>query len=150
MGYIEKKGAINMKCTFFGHSDTPKEIEETLRKTIIELIENKGVNTFYVGTHGNFDAMVYKILCDAEREYGIKFFVVLPCVPTNSKYKDYDNTIVPQGIEKISPRFGIDYRNKWMIKNSDYVITYVARPFGGASKFEEYAKKQEKAVMNIA
>ena len=38
-----------MVCTFFGHKDTPKEIEPTLRSTLIDLIENKNVNVFYVG-----------------------------------------------------------------------------------------------------
>ena len=37
-----------MVCTFFGHKDTPKEIEPTLRSTLIDLIENKNVNVFYV------------------------------------------------------------------------------------------------------
>ena len=32
-----------MVCTFFGHKDTPKEIEPTLRSTLIDLIENKNV-----------------------------------------------------------------------------------------------------------
>ena len=38
-----------MVCTFFGHKDTPKEIEPTLRSALIELIENKNVTVFYVG-----------------------------------------------------------------------------------------------------
>lgn len=38
-------------CTFFGHSDTPKEIEPTLMSTLIDLIENKNVLKFYIGKH---------------------------------------------------------------------------------------------------
>ena len=47
-----------LTCTFFGHKDTPKEIEPTLRSTLVDLIENKNVLKFYVGNHGNFDYMV--------------------------------------------------------------------------------------------
>lgn len=136
-----------MKCTFFGHGDAPEEIRGKLKETIVDLIENKGVDTFYVGTHGNFDNMAYKALM--EEKHRVTIFVVLPCVIASSKYAAYENTIVPEGLEKVPPRFGIDYRNKWMVKQSDFVIAYVKRPFGGAAKFEEYAKKQKKIVVNI-
>lgn len=51
-----------MVCTFFGHKDTPKEIEPTLRSTLIDLIENKNVNVFYVGNNGNFDTIYYLLV----------------------------------------------------------------------------------------
>ena len=51
-----------MTATFFGHKDTPKEIEPTLRTTLVDLIENKNVTVFYVGNNGNFDAMVRRQL----------------------------------------------------------------------------------------
>ncbi len=39
-----------MTVTFFGHRDAPKEIEPTLRTTLIDLIENRNATDFYVGT----------------------------------------------------------------------------------------------------
>ena len=45
-------------CTFFGHRDTPKKIEPILKSTLIDLIENKKVDLFYIGNQGNFDYMV--------------------------------------------------------------------------------------------
>ena len=44
-----------MICTFFGHKDTPKEIEPVLQASIIDLIENHGADEFYVGNNGSFD-----------------------------------------------------------------------------------------------
>lgn len=137
-----------MRCTFFGHSDTPQEKRETLKAVIIDLVKNNGVDTFYVGNHGNFDKMAYKILCELSDVYNIKFFVVLSCVPIKES-NGLKNTIVPEGIENVPPRFGIVYRNKWMINNSDYVVTYVNRSFGGAAKFKEYAEKKKRIVINV-
>ena len=48
-----------MTCTFFGHRYVPQKIEPTLRSTLIDLIENHGVDLFYVGNHGEFS-----VLCD--------------------------------------------------------------------------------------
>ena len=122
-----------MVCTFFGHKDTPKEIEPTLRSTLIDLIENKNVTTFYVGNNGNFDTMVRRQLEDLSHTYPITYNVVLAYLPTKkSAYDDYTNTILPEGIETIPKRFAISWRNKWMIQQSDVVVTYVARTYGGA------------------
>ena len=37
-----------MVCTFFGHKDAPNSIESVLFKTITDIIENMGVNKFFV------------------------------------------------------------------------------------------------------
>ena len=70
-----------MVCTFFGHRQVSKEIEPTLRSALVDLIENKGVNRFYVGNHGGFDAMVQRMLKELAASYPIKFYVVLAYLP---------------------------------------------------------------------
>lgn len=138
-----------MTCTFFGHRDTPKEKEPILKSTLINLIEKKSVDTFYVGNNGSFDKMVYSVLSELSYEYPIKFFIVLSRLP-KSETECSEYTVLPDGIEAVPPRFAITYRNKWMIEHSDYVIAYVNRPWGGASKFTELSQKKKKAVINIA
>ena len=62
---------MNYAATFFGHKDTPKEAEPTLRATLLDLIINKNVSVFYVGNNGNFDAMVRNQLKDLSVIYPI-------------------------------------------------------------------------------
>ena len=137
-----------MVCTFFGHRDTPKEIEPALRLTLIDLIENKNATVFYVGNHGNFDAMVRCQLEDLLKTYPIKYYVVLAYMPGKNTEPD-EHSILPEGIETVPRRFAISYRNKWMIKKSDIVVTYVTRKWGGASQFADNAKAANKVVINI-
>ena len=140
-----------MVCTFFGHKDTPKEIEPTLRSTLIDLIENKNVTVFYVGNNGNFDTMVRRQLEDLSNTYSITYNVVLAYLPAKkSEYDDYTNTILPEGIETVHKRFAISWRNKWMIQQSDVVVTYVTHNFGGAAQFKEMAEKQGKTVIELS
>ena len=140
-----------MTVTFFGHKDTPKEIEPTLRTTLVDLIENKNVTVFYVGNNGNFDTMVRRQLEDLSHTYAITYSVVLAYLPTKkSEYDDYTNTILPEGIETAPKRFAISYRNKWMIQHSDVVVTYVTHSFGGAAQFKEIAVKQGKTVIELS
>ena len=139
-----------MTVAFFGHKDTPKEIEPTLRSTLIDLIENKNINVFYVGNNGNFDTMVRRQLEDLSQTYPITYSVVLAYLPTKkSEYDDYTNTIYPEGIETIPKRFAISYRNKWMIRQSDVVVTYVTHTHGGAWQFKAMAERQGKTVIEL-
>ena len=140
-----------MTVTFFGHKDTPKNIEPALRSTLIDLIENKNVTVFYVGNNGNFDTMVRRQLEDLSNTYSITYNVVLAYLPAKkSEYDDYTNTILPEGIETVHKRFAISWRNKWMIQQSDVVVTYVTHNFGGAAQFKAMAERQGKTVIELS
>ena len=140
-----------MTVTFFGHKDTPKEIEPTLRTTLVDLIENHDATKFYVGNNGNFDTMVRRQLENLSQTYPITYNIVLAYLPTKkSEYDDYTNTILPEGIETAPKRFAISYRNKWMLEQSDAVVTYVTHSFGGAAQFKEIAVKQGKTVIELS
>ena len=140
-----------MTVTFFGHKDTPKEIEPTLRTTLVDLIENHGATEFYVGNNGNFDTMVRRQLEDLSQTYPITYNVVLAYLPTKkSEYDDYTNTIYPEGIETVPKRFAISYRNKWMIQQADAVVTYVTHTYGGAWQFKVIAQRQGKMVIELS
>ena len=135
--------------TFFGHRDTPKEIESALRLTLIDLIKNKNATVFYVGNHGSFDAMVRRQLEDLSKTYPIKYYVVFAYMPSKNDNPD-EHSILPEGIETVPRRFAINYRNKWMLNKSDIVVTYVTRNFGGAWEFQQMAEKQEKNLISIS
>ena len=140
-----------MVCTFFGHKDTPKEIEPTLRSTLIDLIENKNVTVFYVGNNGNFDTMVRHQLEDLSHIYPITYSVVLAYLPTEkNKYDDLTHTIYPEGLETVPKRFAISWRNKWMIQQSDIVVTYVTHNFGGAWHFKALAERKNKTLIELS
>lgn len=141
-------------CTFFGHRDTPKEIEPILRSTLIDLIENKNVDLFYVGNHGNFDSMIRKNIKLLRVDYPhINYFVVLAYMTsknTEFNYEDYSDTIYPYGQENTPPQYAIIKRNKWMIDKADYVVVYVKHTFGNAAKFKEISEKKGKKTLNLA
>ena len=140
-----------MTVTFFGHKDTPKNIEPTLRTTLVDLIENHDATEFYVGNNGNFDTMVRRQLENLSQTYPITYNIVLAYIPTKkSEYDSFTNTLLPEGIETIPKRFAISYRNKWMVEQSDVVVTYVTHSFGGAAQFKEMAERQGKTVIELS
>ena len=140
-------------CTFFGHHDCPSSIKPKLREVLIDLIENRDVDMFYVGQQGAFDGIVRSVLKELVSVYPyIRYAVVLERLPTKRNEfdtRDYSDTMLPEGIETVHPRFAISWRNKWMIKQSDYVVTYITHSWGGAAQFAELAEKQKKIIVPL-
>lgn len=137
------------RCTFFGHRDCPSSIRGVLSAEIERLIDEKGANTFYVGTQGNFDRIAYAALVELRKRYqDIKIYRVLAYMPKPSE-ADSADTIVPEGIENTHPRYAVIKRNNWMIDRSEYVICYVTHPTGGAYQAVERAKKKGKIMIHL-
>ena len=135
-------------CTFFLHRYVGDDISKILYNTIAELIENENVTNFYVGNQGAFDIMVAKVLKSLKNKHCyISYTIVLAYLPKQDGNRDFLNTIYPEGLEKVPPKFAIIKRNDWMIEKSDFVVVYVKDVCGGAAKFKEVA---EKKVINIA
>ena len=111
------------------------------------------VDTFYVGRQGIFDSIVRCVLKEPAQIYPhIKFFVVLERVPERKNefiIDDYSETILPEGIENISPRYAISWRNRWMLRQAEYVVTYIPHSWGEAVKFALMAVKAKKKVHNL-
>lgn len=137
-------------CTFFGHRDCFGLDAAVLRSAIEDLI-NQGVDTFYVGNQGRFDACVRGVLRQLQAEYPqIHYAVVLAYMPGKStEYDDNSDTMFPEGLEDGPPKFAIDRRNRWLVRESDYVICCVHYSWGGAYKFAQLAKKRGKKVINL-
>ena len=143
-------------CTFFGHRECPSNLKPQLCEVLKELIEQHDVNVFYVGNQGAFDKMVYSALRELAMQYPqIVYAVVLAYLPMKQadaypQATDCSHTLYPDGIEAVPKRFAIDWRNRWMLKQADYVVTYVTHTWGGAAKFAEKAHRLEKKVIGLA
>ena len=37
----------------------------------------------------------------------------------------FEDTMFPEGLELVHPRYAIERRNGWMLERSDYFVTYV-------------------------
>ena len=139
-------------CTFFGHRECPDSIKTQLREVLINLVTNHGVDMFYVGNQGSFDSIVRSVLWELKKEYlQINYAVVLAYMPgKQTEHENYLDSMLPEGIESVHPRYAISWRNNWMLLQSDYVVTYIAHSWGGAAQYAAKAKKQKKTIINMA
>lgn len=138
-------------CTFFGHSDSPDTIKPKLKAVLENLIIDHSVDMFYVGHQGDFDVFVRNILRELKKEYPqVNYAVVLAYMPGKKKENDdYSDTMIPEGIEAIHPHYAISWRNNWMLRQSEYVVTYITHSWGGAAQYARRAVHMKKTVINI-
>ena len=139
-------------CTFFGHRDCPAPIRTQLKAVLIDLITNHDVDMFYIGNQGRFDVIVRSVLRELKEEYPqINYAVVVAYMPgKQTEYDDYSDTMLPEGRESVHPRYAISWRNNWMLRQSDYVVTYIPHSWGGAYQYAENAKRGGKVVINLS
>ena len=137
-------------CIFFGHRDTQATIKPRLMSCVESLIVKHGVTKFYVGNQGNFDRMAKSVLQTLQKKYPyIEYYVVLAYFPSQKEEMDDTETIYPDGLETVPRRFAISHRNRWMLRQADYVVGYITHSWGGAAQFFAQAKRQGKQVINL-
>ena len=138
-------------CTFFGHRNCPDGLKHRLRAVIIDLITNRGIDMFYVGRQGGFDRLVRSVLREITQEYPqVRYAVVLAYMPSEHPVLgDTSDTMLPEGIELVHPRYAISWRNNWMLQKSDFVVAYVAHSWGGAAQYVRKASRSGKTVINL-
>lgn len=144
-----------MTCCFFGHKVTPSTAAHLIEETINKLISEQGVTSFLVGNQGQFDAMALSVLRNMKIKHpSIMYNVVLAYMPSVGSAEwnpyEYGETMLPEGIEVVHPRYAISWRNKWMVNESDIVVCYINRSWGGAAKYVEMATKKGKTIINLA
>ena len=132
---------------FFGHRDAPDTLRVQIEATILHLL-NDGISCFYVGNHGRFDSMVMQALKQISSSHALTYAVAVTSFDAAAKIESHP-TVLPEGVEIGPPRFAIDRRNRWMVRQADVVIAYVTRDFGGAAKYLNIARRKGATVINL-
>lgn len=145
-------------CCFAGHSDIQEnKTKEKIKDISQSLILNHGVKEFWVGNYGNFDACSAAAIRELKKIYNdIKLILVIPYLTkkiTEYKeeyYKMYNGILIADIPENTPKRFFITKANEYMVNNSDYLICYVQRSYGGAANTYKNAKRKNLKIINIA
>ena len=141
-----------MTCCGFGHRDVFQNIDKELCEAVQSVV-SIGCNVFYTGAMGDFD----RCFSSAVRKQGkkIKLVCIKPYMSnelnTNKEYYNcmYDDIIIPDELAFVHYKSAITKRSRWMIDNSDVVIVYVIRNYGGAYDAMRYAERQNKTIIRV-
>ena len=143
-------------CSFFGHRNVFVDLRDKIENAAKKVISEYGVNTFYVGDRGEFDRQSVSAICSLKHEYpNIKLILVLPYLTNKlNTYKEYyqqqfDEIVIPSVLDDVHPKGAITRRNRWMVEQSSYIISYINRDHSGAYTAVSYAKKKKLPINNL-
>ena len=143
---------MSKTCAFFGNSTLwdSREVMEKIKLTAIDLIKNKGVDTFLVGNKGKFETLSHKMMEQIQCDYpNIKIMLVIAYAQDLEKCSyDFDDFYYPPKSELGHERWGIAKRNEWIIEQTDYIIA-CNQYQGRAYNYCEKAKRKGKEVIEI-
>jgi len=131
-------------------------LTKKLYDIILNLVSEENITEFMTGEMGDFDACFSSAVRKAKMLYpDITLVLVLPYfqnkLNTNKDYYEtfYDDIIIPNEVMGCHYKTAITMRNRWMIDNSEYVISYTLKNHGGAYNALSYAREQHKTIITI-
>ena len=143
---------MSKTCAFLGNATiwNTREVIEKIKLTAIDLIKNKGVDTFLVGTKGNFETLSHKMMEQIQCAYpDIKIMLVIAYAQDLERCPyNFDDFYYPPKSELGYKRWGIAKRNEWIIDQTDYIIAcnqYQGRAYDYCQK----AKRKGKEIIEI-
>ena len=144
------------RVSFIGHREVENFyfVEEQVENNVKELIDKKEYVEFYVGRNGEFDIMVASVIKRVQRDYGkannsLILVVPYPIANMDDMEKYYDEVIYPSELYNVHYKSAITKRNEWLIDNSEMLVAYVVREFGGAYECLKKAQQKDKAITLI-
>ena len=143
-------------CCGFGHRTILKNIEKSLFTAVLPAAQ-EGCKTFYIGAMGDFDTQFSSAVRKLQNQFpDIKLICVKPYftndINSNKDYYAamYNDIIIPPAIIGVHHKRAITARNRWMVDNSDLIISYTVRDYGGAADAVKYAKRMYKKIISIS
>lgn len=161
-----------MIATFIGHRKIQNSelLTEQIKQTVLNLIDEKQVDTFLFGSRSAFDDLCLETVTEIKKlRPHIKRIYVRAAYPyIDSAYeayllKFYDATYIPDKIENAGKAAYVE-RNEYMIDKADVCIFYYNESYVPQSKATEmlphssvsgtkiafeYARTQGKKVINL-
>lgn len=155
---------LEKTCCFTGHRDLPinqiKDIEAITASEIRTLIRDSGVCYFGVGGAIGFDTLAARVLFQIrETEYKhIKVILVYPFDGFTSRWTPAQqaehNRLLPQYDKVVCvadrpSREAYLARDRHLVDNSAYCISYCTRQSGGTAYTVKYARQRGIEVRNV-
>ncbi len=137
------------------------ELIQKVQEHIVRLIENEGVDQFFVGEAGGFEKDAYKAVLNVKEKYPhIKIILVISRIPELHatgvdvshivQQRAYcDDFILPDKCAVGYKRLCVVYRNQYIITHADFIIAY-NKYKGRAYKFCMQAKNKGVRVIELA
>ena len=150
-------------CCFTGHRRIPEYLHSSIRNEIVKIAKKlylTGVDTFICGGALGFDTIAAEAIIEAKSTYpGIRLHMAIPCPNHDKSWTERDRrkfSVLLAHADSacyVSPtytRYCMFTRNRYMVDNSAYCISYCTKKTGGTCYTAGYASKKGKIVIELS
>lgn len=154
---------IEKSCCFTGHRDIPEHLHGDVFTEVcaeIKRLYDIGVRRFIAGGAIGFDMICAKAVLFLKEELdGITLTLALPCKNHDAKWAvsdkiDFFNVLVKADetvyVSEAYSRYCMFKRNRFMVDNSRYCISYCQRESGGSYYTVKYARSLSRETVEIS
>ena len=157
IGLFEEKD-IASACALTGHRALSSDFsDEKLEEILKDLIDRRGVNTFYCGMAVGFDSAACEMLLSLRDEgRHVRIVACVPCPEQAARFSPAQKAryerLLASCDEKVivSPRYDgqcMQKRNRYMVDRAAYLVAYCNKDKGGAANTVRYAQKKGRTVI---
>ncbi len=160
---METEPAIEKSCSFTGHRDIPSCLYDEIRKAVkaeIKRLYSLGVRHFIAGGALGFDTICAEAVLDMKESLeGITLTLAVPCKNHDARWSETDKIIFSEILAKADEtvyvseaytKFCMFKRNRYMVDNSLYCISFCTRKSGGSYYTVTYAHRLNREVTEIS
>ena len=146
-------------CAFTGHRNLNSGGFDInlLDRVILDLIKT-GTEKFICGMALGFDLTAAQIVYAYKRVYDIKLVACIPCANQTDTFSEKSKRLYDYILGKcdevitLAPEYYsgcMQARDRYMVDNSDLLVCYLRKNFGGTYYTVNYAKKQGKKIIEL-
>ncbi len=160
---METEPTIKKSCAFTGHRDIPFRSYNEIREAVINEIKrlySLGVRRFIAGGALGFDTLCAEVVLSLKESLeGVTLTLALPCKRHDARWSEADkrafSAILARADETVYvseeyTRFCMFKRNRYMVDNALYCISYCTRKSGGSYYTAKYAHSLGREVTEIS
>lgn len=145
-------------CAFTGHRVLDSRFDINLLERVILNLIKSGARNFYCGMATGFDMNAAEIIVRYKKEYGLYLCACIPCEGQSKYYSATDKgryeNILCACDEKIVlfPDYVegcMQMRDRLLVDKCDVLVCYLRRKRGGTYYTVNYAKKQNKKIIEL-
>ena len=150
-------------CCFTGHRQIKSQHQPLIERVLLHAIKvlyNRGYRGFLAGGALGFDTIAAKAVLKAkECLHDVKLILILPCQNQTRNWKQSDIAVYKEIMEQAdkvvytSEQYTNDcmmIRNRALVDNSSYCVSYQYKSGGGTSYTVGYAQSKGMTVYNTA
>lgn len=155
-----------MICCFTGHRSyklrlNPQgktRLKKKLFLLIKNLIEEKGVTTFYTGMAEGIDIWAAQCVIELKKTYDLTLIAAIPFLGQEEKWSKADKELYHNVLEKCDERIILStryydrcllIRNEYMVDRSDILLAVFNGSYGGTKYTVDYAAKKGLEIITI-